>query len=146
MNEEKETKDTQVVADVGILDDLDDTDKAIISLKIGEPAITNIEIGKRLSLSRETIHKRLAKVKVNRALRELQKTAFQVLVDAQTEAARKLITHMKNENPDISLKACREILRGVLSDNINVNIKAKRFQRLVQSMSDEQIDEIFGKD
>lgn len=97
-----------------LLADIDAIDREIIRLRIANPKITLTELGKRFKLARHTIAKRLQKEKVQRALDQLQKNALDTLLDAQSEAARRLIMHMRSNDQDVSLKACKEILTGVL--------------------------------
>lgn len=122
---ENEIKEQQETTEVGILDELDTTDKAIIQLKIENPAIATIEIGRRIGLHRDTVTKRLKKLKVQQAISEYQKTALQILVDTQAEAARRLRTIMRTGKEENAVRACREILKGVLSESFSAKIDAE---------------------
>lgn len=104
----------------GILDDLDDLDKAIIRFKID--GLPNSQIAKKTGKHANTITIRLKKLKVQQAIEELQKSALQILIDSQNEAARTLRQIMRDrEAKDTDrIAASKEILKGVLSDKINV--------------------------
>lgn len=112
----------QESTEISILDELDTLDKAIIQLKIENPSISNIELGKRLEVHRDTIAKRLKKLKVQQSINEYQKTALQVLIDAQSEAARRLRTIMRTGKEENAVRACREILKGVLSESFSAKV------------------------
>jgi|SRR5271157_3172444 len=143
-NEEENIRES---SEIDILGDLEDTDKAIIRLKIENPAITNIDIAKRLDLHRETIAKRLRKVKVSEAIAELNKSALNVLLETQSEAARKLRTIIRTSSDERAvIAACKEVLKGVLSENINLNLNRGHFQKWVESLSDEDVGELLGDD
>ena len=106
---------------VDILNELDDLDKAIIRLKI--EGYKDVVIAEKLERHRDTIATRLKKVKVQHAIQELQKTALQILLDSQSDAARELRRQLKHGETDRDKReAAKEILKGVLSDNINLNI------------------------
>ena len=102
-----------------ILDDLDELDKVIIRYKL--EGLNNNDIAIRTEKHRETIAKRLKKVKVRQALNELQKTALQILLDSQSDAARELKRQLKHGETDRDKReAAKEILKGVLSDSVNL--------------------------
>lgn len=123
-----------------LLADIDAIDREIIKLRIENPKITTIELGKRFNLARHTISKRLQKEKVRRALDQLQKNALDTLLDAQSEAARRLIGHMRSQDPDLSLKACKEILVGVLAKTISIKSDRGPIRSFLDSLSDEDLD------
>lgn len=128
---------------INILDDLEEMDKAIIRLKVSKPSITNNELASTLGVHRDTIAKRLKKEKVNHAIAELQKSAIQTLLDSQNEAARKLITIMRTGKEERTVvNACKEILKGVLSENYNVNLNLSGKKRLIEMMTDEDVDKL----
>lgn len=110
----------------GILDDLDDLDKAIIRFKVD--GLKNTDIAKKTGKHINTITIRLKKIKTQQAIEELQKKAVEILVDSQAEAGRVLRSIMRNpdERSQDRIAACREILKGVLSENINLNINAMK--------------------
>ena len=112
-------KAQQESKEINILDDLDDLDKAIIKLKI--EGLNVAQISEKVKKHRDTVTKRLQKVKVEQAIKELQKTALQILIDAQSDAARTLRNIMKNGTDENKIKAAKEILKGVLSDKIDLS-------------------------
>ena len=113
------SKDKQNDSEVDILSDLDEVDKAIIRYKID--GIKDVEIAKKVGRSRSAVYNRLQKVKVQQAIDELQKSALQILIDSQNEAARTLRQIMRKGSDDNKIKASKEILKGVLSDKVTLN-------------------------
>ena len=109
-----------------ILDELDELDKAIIRFKI--EGLKDIDIAERTEKNRITIARRLKKVKVQQAIQELQKTALQILLDTQSDAARTLKYILKNGTDENKIRAAKEILKGVLSDNHNLNLNDNKFE------------------
>jgi plasmid maintenance system antidote protein VapI len=122
------------------LNDLDTTDREIIRLKIENPNIKDTELSKRIGVHRHTIRKRLDKPKVIQALNQLQDTALNILLNAQSEAAVMMIEHMRNQDPDLSLKACKEILTGVLAKSINIKGDRGPIRRFLDGLTDEDLD------
>lgn len=115
----KDTKNALDLSKSDILDDLDDLDRAIIKYKLD--GFNNNEIAKKTSKNRQTIALRFKKVKVQQAIDELQKSALQILIDSQNEAARTLRQIMRNRDSKDTdrIAASKEILKGVLSDKVN---------------------------
>jgi hypothetical protein len=100
---------------------LDELDRAIIRYKVANPAIKGQHIADMLGVHRDTINKRLKKPGVALAIEELQKTALQTLLDAQAEAARRMVNLMRTGREEKTiLGASKEILKGVLSENVNL--------------------------
>ena len=116
----------QEQSESSILDELDELDKAIIRLKI--EGHKNTEIATKLEKNRQTIDRRFKKVKVQQAIQELQKTALQILIDTQSDAARTLKYILKNGTDENKIRAAKEILKGVLSDNHNLNLNDNKFE------------------
>ena len=112
-----------------ILEDLDELDKAIIRLKL--EGVKDIDIADKLERNRQTIGRRLKKVKVQKAIDEFQKNALQILIDTQSDAARELRRILKTGTDDNKIKAAKEILKGVLSDNMNLSLTDNKFERKV---------------
>jgi transposase len=106
--------------EVDILADLDELDKAIIRMKLD--GHKNTEIATSLQKSRQTIDNRFKKFKVQQAVKELQKEAIEILIDTQSKAARELrrIIESKTAMDSDKIRAAREVLKGVLSDKINL--------------------------
>lgn len=102
--------------------EIDDIDKELIRLKIENPSITKTALSEKLGVCRENIINRLDKDSVKKAIIELQKGALDILLEGQTKAARKLIKLLDSSDERIVLKAASEILKGVLSDKIDVNV------------------------
>jgi len=121
-------------ANFDVLDDLDDIDKAIIRYKVA--GLKEVDIARKIQMSRQTVSNRLKKVKVQQAIDELQKTALQVLLDTQVDAARDLrrIIRDKNARDQDKISADREVLKGVLSDRIKVDWDT---QKKIQEYLDE---------
>jgi len=125
-----------------LMADIDSIDKEIIRLKIENPKIGESELGKRFGISRQAIGRRLRKEKVKKALDQLQKNALDTLLDAQSEAARRMIAHMRSQDPDLSLKACKEILVGVLAKTMIIKSDRGPIRKFLDSLSDEDLDGI----
>jgi len=118
---------------IDVLEDLDDLDHAIIRLKIDGVKIK--DIAEKLDHARSTISKRLNKFKVQQALNELQKTALQIILDSQPDAAREIRRQLKKGETDRDKReAAKEILKGVLSDRITVDWDT---QKKIQEYLDE---------
>jgi predicted HTH transcriptional regulator len=143
MNDNKEPEIDQKETELSteeLIADLDDMDKEIIRLKVQNPKITDTELGKRFKVTRHTVAKHLKKEKVKFALNQLQQSALDVLLNAQSEAARRMIKHMRDTDPDISLKACKEILTGVLAKSINIKGDRGPIRRFLDGLTDEDLD------
>jgi len=106
--------------ELDILADLDELDKAIIRLKLD--GHKNTEIAATLQKSRQTIDNRFKKFKVQQAVKELQKEAIEILIETQSKAARLLrsIIESKTALDADKIRAAREILKGVLSEKMNI--------------------------
>lgn len=147
MNEsDNNAGDDRIVVDFpyqpDVSDELDAIDHEIIRLKLEFPNMTQKEIAARLKLHKNTICDRWQKASLQKHVREAQKGALQILLDSQAEAARRLKVHMRDADPDISIKACKEILKGVLSETMNLNINRMGRQRLVDLMEAEDVDAV----
>ena len=116
-----------------ILEDLDELDKAIIRLKL--EAVKDIDIADKLERNRQTIGRRLKKVKVQKAIDEFQKNALQILIDTQSDAARELRRILKTGTDDNKIKAAKEILKGVLSDNMNLSLTDNKFEIIIKNVN-----------
>lgn len=102
------------------LDALDDLDKSIIMLKIQGMKIT--EIADRLNRDRGTISGRLEKFQVQETIKEYQKTAIEIIISAHADAARELKRQVKKGETDRDKReAAKEILKGVVSDKIDLS-------------------------
>ena len=105
------------------LDELDSWDKEIIRIKMEDPTLSNVKIGKIMGISNKTVGLRMNKALVIRTLKDMQKVALQILLDAQSEAALTVINIMNtSDNPSIRLKAAEMVLKGVLSDRVNLEM------------------------
>lgn len=111
-----------VEEDQDIYAELDDTDKAILRMKIEFPTMPEKEIARRLDIHPRTIMRRKQGVMFQRALAETQKSALQLIQDAQADIARRLIKIAKYGDDSLAVSAGRELLRGVLADTHNVNL------------------------
>lgn len=105
-------------------DKLDSVDKAIINLKIEFPAITNCDVADKVGICRDSVAARLKKEKVKIALKDIEREPVEILLDARIKAALKMVELLDNPDPQVSLKACKEILKGVLVERIDLNINS----------------------
>jgi len=131
---QKETRQDNLEENFDLLDEIDDLDKAIIRLTI--EGIRPGDIAERLGRGRTTVSKRLNKYKVQQAIKELQKNALQILLESQTDAARELRRILKTGTDENKIKAAREILKGVLSENINIKLNDPKIEAKLQEIRD----------
>lgn len=137
---EEVAQDRPESSEVDIYADLDEVDREIVRVKLEKPNITNIDLAEMLGMHRQTLAKRLKKEKLQRQIIEAQKSALQILLEAQSEAARRLKMLMRDDNKDVSMKACKEVLKGVLSENMNLNVNLMGRKRLLDFMDAEDVD------
>ena len=115
--------DQQESTEVNILDDLDELDKAIIRYKI--EGVKNVEIAEKLGKHRDTIAGRLEKPKVQFAIKELQKTAIQIIIGAQVDAAREIVRQIKKGKEVYKLLRTRFSPRKVFENKPLNKVKTK---------------------
>lgn len=135
LKDEQNSEILQTVAE------LDEIDREIIRLKVETPSITNTEIAKIVGHNRNLIADRIEDHNLDKYIREAQETALQILIDGQTEAAQVLIKIVKSDNEKTTdrINAAKEILKGVLSDKLNIGIDKSSF------MQDEEVKKIIQK-
>lgn len=106
-----------------LLGELDELDKAIIRLKVAKGGLSKREIALEVGCSESTVKNRMAKHKVKFAIDEMQKDALTILLEAQKEAARIIFSIAKDRsaNNRDRISACNVILKGVLTENVNLN-------------------------
>lgn len=122
MSEENTDIKPREVTEIDKYGELDDIDREIIRLKIASPALTMTKLADIIGIHRTVVSKRLNKEQVRAAIEELQKTAIQILLDSQAEAARRLRTIMRTGKEENAVRACREILKGVLSESFSAKV------------------------
>ena len=93
--------------------------KEIVKIKIEKPSISITDIAKELDINRVTVAEYLKKPEVKKQLDDAYENALEILLDAQTEAAMMLCKLLYSNDPRVALGAAREILKGVLEENIN---------------------------
>lgn len=130
-------------AEIDVFADLDSVDKFLIRKRIEHPGITINELARQVKLHRQTVSERLQKVKVQQAIEELSKNALTVIIDAQNEAARRLVQHMRSGDPDISLRATIAMLKDVLAMPIKLQDRKSEIKRFLDSLTSEDIDAFF---
>lgn len=113
-------ENTKSTENDSIYSDLDEVDREIVKLILERKGIKNVEISKIIGMSAEMIGRRRNKFKVQRVLEQAQKPALDLLIEAQPMAARNIIKLSRSADERISLDASKQILKGVLSDNINI--------------------------
>lgn len=140
--ERKSPKLTETdMEEVDLYAELDDTDRAIIKLKTAEPKILNKDIAARLGIDRRTVGEHLKKQKVQRYLDIISKSALDVLLDAQKDAAMRLIRLTKSADERVSLGACKEVLTGVLAKTYQFKDAESPLRRFIASLTDEDYEE-----
>ena len=95
--------------------ELTETDKSVLNLLIKFPEVSKTELAKRLNLGREHFSKITNKPAFKRAFNDIHneeiKTWIQVIIDARKKASLKLVEHIDNENPYVSIRATENILQ-----------------------------------
>ncbi|MCP4649735.1 MAG: hypothetical protein GY853_06600 [PVC group bacterium] len=122
MDKQDKTKKTNISEELEAVE-LTDFDKAVIGMKIRYPSYTIAEIARQLERHRDTVTKSLNKETVIEALSILNKTALDILVENQVNAARRLAEIVLNGTDQYAIQAAREILKGVLSESVDHDIK-----------------------
>jgi DNA-binding Lrp family transcriptional regulator len=122
--------------------ELDDIDRNIIKLKLEKPGISGADIARIIGGSKERVNKRLQKEKVQDVLKQATKPAIDILLEAQPKAARRLIKELNSEDSNIAIKAAREILKGVLSENIKIGNIEPLEQKLSDFMDKEDLENL----
>lgn len=121
----KENKANKKPADYtenDLYSELDDIDQKIIELSTRFPAMKMTEMGKRLKLGANTISKRKNKVLLKEALIRITKNALVLIENNQYKAAETQVRLLQHPDGKIALGASREILKGLVSDNINLTV------------------------
>jgi DNA replication protein DnaC len=86
-------------------------DTEIISYKLQFPQITHLELSKICNCNRSHVTTRLNSEIVQKALSEFDIDWKANIIKAKNKAARKLVKHIDNPNPAISIRACEQILQ-----------------------------------
>lgn len=106
---------------------LREIDKKIIEYVLSFPKITHEEIATLTNKSRLYITERLNTPIVKQALKELEGNWIEKLLNAKEKAAKKIIKHIDNPNPAISIRACEQILQLDKLDLSNTNPEAEPY-------------------
>lgn len=142
-------ENTQELTDINILDDVDDIDKAIIRYKVA--GLKDVDVAEKIEMSRQTVANRQKKLKVQDAITELQKTALQIVLETQSDAARYLrsvIKYKRDGNRSDGeiimvrdkISASREVLKGVLSEKLVIDSDLTR--KIHEYLDDEDLEHI----
>lgn len=91
-------------------------DMKIVGLVVAQPGLSASDIALQCGIHRGTVEKRLNSPEIQDLIEKLAHEAVDILTDAQKEAATRLITLMRSGNAEVSLKACKEILKNVLPE------------------------------
>lgn len=122
--------------------ELDIIDKEIIKMRLSNPGITAAEMSRRLSKHPNTIEKRLKNPMLQDTIKKAQQSALDILLEAQPAAARRLKREILNEDSDIAIKACREVLKGVLSENMVIKTEKNDLIEFLETLDNEAIEKI----
>lgn len=97
---------------IGIFDryNLSETDKTAIQYRLRFPDITAGEIADLLGVTRGAVTLIFSKPAVQQTLAEFEGHWLEKLEKAKEKATNKLIRHIDNPNPAISIRACEDIL------------------------------------
>lgn len=137
---EEKPKETRIY-DYGIFDGLDKIDIEIAMLTIQDASLSMESISKKIGISRHTVRKRLDNKDLQAVIDRLRLIPLNILLDAQSEAALTMIDHMRSDDRDLSFKACKEILTGVIPKTLDLNINSvSPIRKLLNSLTDEQIE------
>lgn len=111
--------------------ELDQTDERIIQLLIEYPNITKTKLGEVLGVTRKTIHCRLRKPSVQRAMTDLRKNGIELIKDVQTQGIRRLRQLIQSKDEKIALDAARFVLLPVFNQgNLTVSQVQERVFRV----------------
>lgn len=97
---------------IGIFEryNLNETDKNAVSYALRFPDISRQEIQELLGLSREAVRLIFNKPAVQQIIAEFEGNWLEKLEKAKDKATNRLIKHIENPNPAISIRACEDIL------------------------------------
>ncbi|MDY6857676.1 MAG: hypothetical protein SWO11_23870 [Thermodesulfobacteriota bacterium] len=113
-------EDTQDVSNNNKYDELDDIDRRLIELKLQTPSLTYCKLSEIVGVNRFVVSHRMKKNKVKQAINDFHKSALQILLDSQNEAALVLRQQLKSKDEKIAQGAAKEIIKGVLSDSVDI--------------------------
>lgn len=100
--------------------ELSDFDRSLIMLIKENPNISDSQLAKIFECTRKKIANHRNNEVVQAILKELDKSALEVLLESQSEAARLLKRQLKDSDPKIAQGAAKEILKGVLKEGVEV--------------------------
>ena len=115
-------EDTQDVSNNNKYDELDDIDRRLIELKLQTPSLTYCKLSELVGVNRFVVSHRMKKNKVRQAINDFHKSALQILLDSQNEAALVLRQQLKSKDEKIAQGAAKEIIKGVLSDSVDIGL------------------------
>jgi Tfp pilus assembly protein PilE len=106
--------------------ELDDFDKELLRAKLEQPQATLVELAARYDKNFKTIYLRTSQPLFQRTLKEYQKEALQIVLDARTKAARKLVKLIDSNSENVSARVCIAMLADVLpSEKVEINHKGQ---------------------
>ncbi len=123
---------------------IDNIDREIIRLKLSYPGISIEKIAREIGRERRSISVRLNKPEVQEILTKAKQSALDILLEAQPAAARRLRKEITNEDSDIAIKACREILKGVLHENVNVKVEKNDLIKFLETLEQADVERMLN--
>ena len=133
-----DTENCQILPDIA---ELDEIDREIIRLRVKTPSMSLRSMEKIIGKNRNLLSDRIEDKNLNQYIKEAQETALQILLEGQTSAAQVLIDIVESETEKTTdrINAAKEILKGVLSDKLNLSLDKNSF------LQDDEVKKIIEK-
>jgi len=133
-----DTENCQILPDIA---ELDEIDREIIRLRVETPSMSLRSMEKIIGKNRNILSDRIEDKNLNQYIKEAQETALQILLEGQTSAAQVLIDIVESEAEKTTdrINAAKEILKGVLSDKLNLSLDKNSF------LQDDEVKKIIEK-
>ena len=121
--------------------ELDSIDQAIIRLEQARPGISNREIGEIVDVYEKTVSRRRKREIYQSVIRELNKSALEIIKEGQVKAARVLGELLEHGEGKIRLEAARILLRPLLPATVDVTALVAG-EPCLKRMSDDELKQI----
>ena len=113
----------KIVANIDEKYRLDNLDRAIITTMMRYPSLSVKEIAESMGYTRTWISQRVNRPAFKAAMTEVRKGVMELLIDAQSEAIRRLKKELANEDPNIAISAAKALLAPLVrAEQNNTNI------------------------
>ncbi len=104
--------------------EIDDIDKSILKFMVDHPSMTIKAIAEQLSVSVNTVSRRMKKPGFIKARKDILATTEDLMVRAQKLAARRLLSLINHHEPKIALEAMKLAL-GPLNNRKQIETKSE---------------------